>query len=229
MNESAALDVRPANTPMSAGRLRFAHLVLFSLNLGLILKLEGNQRPNRLFSFFDFGEIDLKDRINGALHLHPHHAVGGDVAFLLLAVSLAVVIFLVIGLSSKIRFIDQLFRLTAGIISLTALSVAWLIVANVLGITAPLPNPPRALLSVELCAVVLCAVAYLNDKWPIPAWITVVLLGLHFGYWNWIVSGGSYFWRDPFRLIFPLIGFLATLLWGMYVKTPSQATRAHAV
>src|SRR5258707_932820 len=64
------------NHPIPVVYIRYAHEFLFSLNVALVAKLEGNQEPNRLFSFFDSGEISLQSKINGFLHLHPHHAGG---------------------------------------------------------------------------------------------------------------------------------------------------------
>jgi hypothetical protein len=198
---------------------RYAHAFLFSLNLALVFKLEGNQRPNRFFSFFENGEASLQIKVNALLHLHPHNAVGANTAFLILALALAALILLILTVLLRLPSFERLFRSTAGAISLIALPVAWLCVSQLLGVPAPLPNPPNVLLYAELIGAVATAILYLYAKWPAPAWLSVVLLGVHFGFWNWIVSGGPYFWRDPFRLVFPLVGLAATLLWAIYIST----------
>ncbi len=211
------------NHPIPVVYIRYAHEFLFSLNVALVAKLEGNQEPNRLFSFFDSGEISLQSKINGFLHLHPHHAVGANTAFLILALGMALCIFLVLRIASRTRVTEQLVRTAAGIVSLLVLPIAWLSVTNLLGAASGLPNPSHPLLWLELLIVTVCAVLYLDARWPFPQWFGLLLLAVHFGFWNWIVSGGQYFWRDPFRLAFPLAGFAATVLWALYVANSRRA------
>jgi hypothetical protein len=166
--------------------LSFEHRVLFSVNVALVLKLEGNQLPNRFLSFLDFGEAFLQTKVNGLFQLHPHHAVGANTAFIVLALGLATLMLLILTVLLRLPSFERLSRSTAGIISL----VAWLCVSKLLGIPEPLPNPPHVLLYLELIAASACAVLHLCAKWPTPNWLSLVLLAVHFGFWNWIVSGG---------------------------------------
>ena len=217
MNQVATVGPLQKNQAVCATQLRYAHDLLFSLNLSLVLKLEGNQAPNRFFSVLDFGETSLQSTINAYLHLHPHHSVGANIAFMLLALALTLFVFVVLQILRANRFMGRLFRSVSGIVSLVALPVSWLWATHLIGVARPLPNPSRTFLYLELITAALCASLYLYAKWPVPGWITIAILALHFGYWNYLVSAGPYFWRETFRLIFPLAGFLATLLWGIYI------------
>lgn len=222
MNIAATLDSVEKGLDAPDERPRYIHEILFCLNLALVLKLEGNQKPNKFFSFFESGESLLQSKINASLQLHPHHAFGANLAFLLLALVLASLLFVVVRVLITSSFLNNVFHSTAGVISLIALPAGWLWVSGLIGIGVPLPNPPRWALYLELSAVAACAVLYFAGKWVLPSWLTITLLAVHFGYWDFLVSRGPYFWRDPFRLIFPLTGFLATLVWGIHVSHPPQ-------
>jgi hypothetical protein len=191
--------------PRETSYPRYVREFLFSLNIALVAKLEGNQKPNKLFSLLDSHEVTMQLKINAYLHLHPHHQVGANSAFFAIALSLALCIFLVLRISSSTYLSRQFY------------------VAHLLGSFSLLPNPPYALLLLELLSVTVCAALYLYSKWPLPAWGTIALLLLHYSFWNWLVSGGPLFWRDPFRLIFPMAGFCSSLAWGYYVRYQGSA------
>jgi hypothetical protein len=95
-------------------RLRYIHEILFCLNLALVLKLEGNQKPNKFFSFLEAGESLLKFKINASLHLHPHDAFGAHLAFLLLTVVLASLLFAVLQVLLTSSFLKNVFHSTGG-------------------------------------------------------------------------------------------------------------------
>ena len=207
---------------------RYIHDFLFCLNLALVLKLEGNQKPNKFFSFFESGESLLQSKINASLHLHPHHSFGANLAFLLLALVLALLLFVVLRVLLTSSFLKNVFHSTAGVISLIALPVGWLWVSRLIGIAAPLPNPPRWALYLELSAVAAYAVLYSVGRWVLPLWLTMTLFAVHFGYWDFLVSRGPYFWLDPFSLIFPFVGLLATIAcgWGLSLSKTSSPPNA---
>jgi hypothetical protein len=227
MDSAARVGSVEKNVEVSGGRLRHAHEILFCLNLALVFKLEGNQSPNGFLSLLDFGEITLQSRINSYLHLHPHHAFGANTAFLLLVLVLASLMFVLLRVLLASSLIARVFNSVAGVISLVALAIGWLCVAGRIGVTPPLPNPPHWLLYLELVAVAGCAVLYFAGTWRIPVWLTIVLLALHFAYWGFIVSGGPYFWREPFRLVFPVAGFFATLFWGLSIPNSRSQARVN--
>ena len=195
-----------------------AHELLFCLNLALVLKLEGNQKLSRLTPLLDFGESTIQLKVNHYLRLHPDDSFGANLAFLLLALVFAVLMFVLLRILLASSSIRRAFQAVAGVISLIALPLGWFWVAATVGISPPFSNPPHVLLYLELLAAAVCAGAYLIGKWPLPSWVTIALLTAHFAYWDFLVSGGPYFWRNPFRLLFPIVGFLAVLTWGMDVS-----------
>jgi len=209
---------------MRIGYLRRAHELLFSLNIALVAKLQGNQKPNKLFSLWESGEASLQSRINAYLHLYPHHHVGSFTAFFIYALGPALCLFLLLRALSGTVLVGKFLRSVAGIVSLVFLPISWLCVAQLIPVSPLLPNPPLALLASELLVVSALAVMYLYASWPLPAWWGVAILLVHFAFWDWLVSGGPYFWRDPFRLVFPLAGFFSTLVWGAYVSRHSAQT-----
>ena len=212
------------NQPTRTGYLRYAHEFLSSLNIALVANLQGNQKPNKLFSFLDSAEFRMQLRINAYLHLHPHSHVGGYTAFFVLSLGLGLCIFLLLRISSNTFLAREFLRSGAGFMSLLALPISWFYVIQVLG---PVPfylNLPRPWLVSELILIVACAVLYLLEKWPLPKWSGVVLLALHFGFWG-CVALGPYFWHDPFWVIFPMAGFCSSLVWGHYVSHQGYAAR----
>ena len=227
MNIAATTDSAEKGRDAPDERRRYIHQILFCLNLALVLKLEGNQKPNKFFSFFESGESPLKSKINASLQLHPHHSFGANLAFLLLALVITLLLFIVLRILLTSSFLKNVFQSTAGVISLIALPAGWLWVSRLIGIGEPFPNGPRWALYLELSAVAACAVLYFAGKWVLPSWLTVTLLAVHFGCWDFLLSGGPYFWRDPFRLIFPLAGFFATFSWGIHLSPPRRVGNSH--
>src|SRR5258708_17689072 len=210
------------NQPMRTGSLRCAHEFLFSLNIALLAELQGNQKPNKLFSFLDSIEFRIQTRINAYLNLHPHSHVGGYTAFFALSLALALCIFFLLRISLRNFLVKEFLRSVAGFISLLALPISWFYVTQVLG---PVPfslNLPRPWLISELMLIIGCAVLYLLAKWPLPKWSGVLLLALHFGFWGWLALG-PYFWRYPFWAVFPMAGFCSSLAWGYYVRYQGSA------
>ena len=67
----------------------------------------------------------------------------------------------------------------------------------------------------ELVFVAICAVLYLNRKWPLPRWISVSLLLTHYVFWYWTTPSHLNMpnYAGP---IAPVLGFLASLVWGVY-------------
>jgi len=87
----------------------------------------------------------------------------------------------------------------------------------------------------EVAIVLICALLYYVRRWPVPNAVGVLLLILHFGFWSWltgthrnpILEARAYgsltlgFWFSAvFFWGFPVLGFLASLVWGLYVKPP---------
>jgi len=211
------------NESMSTGHLSYFYQFLFALNIVLVAILEGNQRPNRLFSVLEYGEAGLGTRVNAFLHLHPHSNVGANGAFFVYALVWATCLFLLLRITSGTHLAQRFLRSLGGIVSLLALPLSWLYVSHLLGWDSFLPGLPRGLLFLELLAAIVCAVMYLRATWSLPIWGSVALLTLHFAFWD-TVCFGPYFWRAPFQSIFAIAGFFSALLWARTV--PVQTGRA---
>ena len=168
-------------------------------------------------------EMHLQYRINGYLHLHPHSNVGGFMVMFGLALGLALCIVLVLRLLSGTLVVKEFLRSFAGIISLIAMPASWLYVNYALE-HLPIPAAPGIQeLSLywplfESAVAVVCAMLFLYGKWPIPPWGSIVLLGLHWCFWGWRLFG-PFFWARPPFLIFPIVGFCSSLIWGLYVSS----------
>src|SRR5665213_27102 len=198
--------------------LRHICEILFSLNVALVAKLQGNQRPNRFFSTLEAGQLNLQLVINRNLHIIPHSSVGGYLAFYAYALLWTLVLYIMIRYFSQTRLATALDQPLEGIISLVGLPVSWLYVG-----TAPtLPNPPHSLLILELIFVTVCALLYSFSKLSLPIWGTVLMLAFHFALWGWLLLGGPYFWFSPLRTVVAVAGFTASLAWAVFVRAKAQ-------
>ncbi len=202
--------------------LRIAHEFLFSLNLGLVVRLA------MAYANYYHTEGTLKFWLNRQLHLDPHSDVGGNAAFLLLALEITLSIFLLLRIFSQISLIRMFLLYAAGIVSAVALPFSWLYGAHLYEPPPGLPNPPHGLLFLELVAVTVCAILYLLAKWPLPGWGGILLLILHYGFWGWLFLGGPYFWLGPFKLLFPLAGLCSAVAWALYVSDRADWMTASA-
>jgi hypothetical protein len=98
------------------------------------------------------------------------------------------------------------------------------------------------ILLIEVAAALICTFFYVYQIWPRSTPWAISLAVLHFGFWSWCTWNGGYFspgwvggvplfwpgytltWltvEDPL-LIFPWLGFLATLAWGGYVRQSGE-------
>jgi len=187
------------------------HEVLFSLNIAFAFILKQS-----LTSPF-FLELRLQYRINGYLNLPAHNNTGGYLATAALAVGLALCIFL--GLQFLLYVNASLttgFLRFGGVVSLVALPACWFYVLPAIR-RPPIGIESLALPVAEVVIAVALAVLYLSAKWWIPDSVGVVFLVLHNWFWGrqFFERGSIYF---PW-LIFPLVGFLSSLVWAMYVAS----------
>ena len=222
MGNDGRRQLQATNQPTKSRSSRFLLEILFSLNIALVAKLLGNQRPNWFFSRLEYGEASLGPRVNASLHLHPHSNIGANAAFIMYGMAWAACFFLLLEIFSGTPLAQRFRSSMAGVVSLLALPVYWLYVSRLLGSDSTLPRPPWVLLFLELVAATVCAVMYLRTKWSLPAWGGVILLGLHFAVWD-AVCFGPYFWRAPFQSIFAVAGFCSVVAWGYYVSAQRQA------
>src|SRR5437899_7345846 len=130
------------NLPARANRLRLVHEALFSLNIGLAVRWAMAEA--------NYSALTLQFWINRHLRLHPHSSVGGDAAFLLLALGITLCVFLLLRAFSSTFFVRRLLHSIAGILSVAALPFVWLYSARVHEPLPGFPNPPSAWLLIQL-------------------------------------------------------------------------------
>jgi hypothetical protein len=66
----------------------------------------------------------------------------------------------------------------------------------------------------ETATYLVLAVMYLFRKWTMPAFVSALVVFIHFGFWYLL------FWEHPHgpaELLAPMVGCCACLVWGIYV------------
>lgn len=156
------------------------------------------------------------------------------------SIVLAAFIFLILRLAARFWIAGAFLRSLAGISALAAFPLAAL--QYPIGfLQAPAFGNPFAIrtpwLAGEVIFILICGSLYYLGKWPIANGLSILLLILHFGLWSWLT--GTYvnlfvwaraygrvslgFWASAaFYWGCPVIGFLASLTWGLYVKMSAK-------
>jgi hypothetical protein len=93
---------------------------------------------------------------------------------------------------------------------------------------------------IEMALALVLTFLYAGWQWPRSAAWMIVLLILHFSFWSWCAWGLRYFaipggvpllWpgfratrltTEAPQLIYPWLGFLASVAWSLYVRQPSE-------
>ena len=180
---------------------QYAHEFSFSLNIALCAKFAASS------SFRWNSELGFWEIINRYLHLHPHSDAGYWIAFFFFAFVAALFLCFLLRISSHARLTQELLRTVAGIASISAVPACWLYTTQLSPQPHGLPDPPRNLLFLEV-GVILVFTFLLLFWWHRTASQSISVLLVHFGFWTWLFVGGWRFWRDPFKVVFPLVGFL---------------------
>ncbi len=197
--------------------LRNVYEFFLSLNLAFAIVLTKN-----LTSPF-FLRLRLQNFINGHLHLHPHHNVGGWGAFFILALGLALGIFVLLWLFSHIISSKEVLHFIGGGLSIAALPACSLLIENLdIGptlfgrVSEPMGRIFFIVSFLEVCVAVLCVWLYLREKWFFNTWQTIALLSVHWIFWAEHLFG-PFFW-GPAQLVILGVGFASCLFWGQYVR-----------
>src|SRR5437867_799021 len=132
------------NQFLKTGYLNYFHEFLFALNIALIAKLQGSQKPNRLFFFLESGQMSLQQRINALFSLHSHSSLGGNTAFIIYALAWGLCLFLFLRIFSKTHVLQRFLTDLAGIFALLALPASWLYVTHLLRQSPILYRAPLA-------------------------------------------------------------------------------------
>lgn len=123
---------------------------------------------------------------------------------------------------ARLQILDLVLRTFAGIIAVTGFPLACGYI-SFRGYLRMFGSVTRALLyvyaphrwlAIEVLISLACISVYVFLKWPTKARWGLLLLCLHFVIWTWFSSMGG----ERSQLIYPLLGLLASLAWGAYVR-----------
>jgi hypothetical protein len=207
--------------------VRYLHEFLFSLNLSLALKLAAAQRPFWATGFLpsDVTEARIAARINALLHLHPHSRASGVMAFVFIAMVIALCMFALLRVTSRLSLVSQFLFYVPGIVSLIAFPTVFFYQRHYFGVERGMPNLHWYWLALELALAVVCCELFLWGMWPTPRLASGALAAVHFGFWAWLYFGGIRFDLAPSDSIFPIVGILSLIAWAAYV-TRERSERA---
>lgn len=156
--------------------------------------------------------------LNGSFHRHATAAFGVGLAFYLWLTALALPIFLMTILSSRLTKIGRALHASAGLIVMAVPMVClWFVECHQPGHV----YEGGAWLRVEGSAAVACAVLYRCKRWPISIWATVTLLISHYLLWIHAYSV-TFGYLGLWWLTVPVSAFVAVLMWGQYLKADHQ-------
>jgi len=163
-------------------------------------------------------------------------------AFLLLWLGSATLVFLCVRLLSRFSSIRSFFRVISGIVAVAGFPIACAYASfrAYLDMLASIPQAllyayaPHRWLGLEMLASLVGVFLYAFSKWLQKATFVLLILFLHFAIWSWLVilgagSGNILLWpgyswvpltREHPSLIYPLLGLLASVVWGLYLRQP---------
>jgi hypothetical protein len=145
----------------------------------------------------------------------------------------ALCIFLLLRLFARFSLTEKCLRIIGGIVAVAGFPLAFVYARR--NYSLPL---------VEVAVALVCIYLYLYRNWPGKPYWAVLLLALHCAFWSWsawamrhypplgdpaALAGFPLPWpgfklthatTEAPELIYPWLGFLATLAWGIYVRQP---------
>jgi hypothetical protein len=211
------------STPQSRKRARLLHEIAFSIYFSLLLiianAISSIQNPAGK-SWVD----ELQFLIAGGRDAPSYHFAFG----FLWATSTAV-LFLCLRMLARLSFSDVFLRTFGGIVVVAGfpLTAGYVSFRGYLRMLSSFPRAflyayaPHRWLAIEVMATLVCIFLYVFLKWPTKARWGLFLLALHFVIWTWFVLIGG----DESLIIFPPLGFLASLAWGLYARQPTASPK----
>jgi hypothetical protein len=202
---------------------RLLHEIAFSVYFPLLLIM-----VNTLSSVEHPATNSWVDRlyllVKGTSHPQFYDGRAHRLAFALLWGASATVLFLCVWMLSRFSFGGPFLRTVGGIVAVAGFPLAsgYLTSRGYLHMFGSLPRAllyayaPNNWLTVEVLASLVCIFLYAFRKWPTSVGYGLFLLCLHFAIWTWLVRG------QP-SLIYPILGFFASLAWGLYVHRQETA------
>jgi len=202
--------------PQSRKRARLLHQIAFSIYFPLLLitanAVKSIQHPAGK-SWID----DLQLLTAGAWHTPSYRF-----AFCLLWATSMATLFLCLHMLARLSFSDVFLQTFVGITVVAGfpLTVLYISFPGYLHMLSSFPRAllyayaPHRWLGVEVMAALVCIFLYVFVKWPTKTLWGLLLLGFHFAIWTWFVFIGG----ERSLIVFPALGFLASLAWGLYVR-----------
>ena len=231
-----------SNIRMSAkAPLRFAHELVFSIYVSGVLILANDAGSHWMNQIGDKPPWVLQMKFILTRDLRTHSLIDDpklNFAFAVLWTVSALGIFVLFRLLARSFPSDFLMRNVAGIVAIIAFPLACMYAAHRVVWT-----------SIEVAVALRCAYLYILRGWPRTESLAVGLCLLHFLFWAWVgwamyyyewggYGGVPLLWpgfrltavteRNP-TLIYPCLGFLSTLIWGVYVRKTKLAMASDPV
>ncbi len=223
----------PIENTTTAHPVRYAHELAFSIYLPLLLlwvndaSSRWHNNPGERVPWVLRAELLTS---GGYFRQSPADDLKLRVVFVALWVVCAAVLFIFFRGLSRFSFPDIFLRTFAGIVAVAGFPLACVYVCPALYSYRSFPLP----LAEALVALV-CGFLYVSGGWPSKGPWGFLLLVLHFVFWSWCawmlhyfsLGGVTLLWpgysltwhtREAPQLIYPSLGFLASLAWGLYIR-----------
>jgi hypothetical protein len=202
------------NQSSVATTIPYFHNVMFSLNLALAsvaaVFLYNHPLTSALFR--------MDASINRFLHIRQTDLVWGYWAFFLSGILLALCIWVLLRLFSRIWSTEKILESFAGIAALAALPVYWLCSMYSSNHRSGW-DPFHSIPFYEILLVLICVPLYLRWNWRIPLWGSIVAVLLHYAFW-FQQFGTYYIFKGnggPIILL-PIVGLMSALTWVLYIR-----------
>ena len=197
-----------SNRQLSLKILRRIYEGFFSLSIGfLLVSIIFLLAPGLSIPFAHL-EVSIKD----LLHLKQTDLIRGYFEYAISTILLALCIGVLLLISSRTRITNLILRSASGIVLLLAPPIFWVCYYQTLG--WPFGWPYRWA-PVELVIAICCMILYMLGKWPIPGWVGILLLGIHYSFWYWIPSSNPNR-ADYAGPIAPILVFCSAWVWAVY-------------
>jgi len=204
----------PANHFAAIAHVRYTHEILFAFNCALPAALVLCVMTN--FQLF----IQLKYRFNAAFHSSAYSGFGADCAFLLLATTAAISIFILLRMFAKNSVAEAILGLVAGIASFVAVPICWLLLVH-----QEEPNPfeakaiPWSWAEVGICVAL--ALAWFFGKWVSGFRVFFLLVTFHLLFWSWLYLRN--FYNPSISILLLVVGACSSLAWARFVSMSGAA------
>lgn len=231
--------------------IRYTLEVLFSLNLAFVTVFLAFLRWRGLVERINYHEVDIKM----LLHMRVTDYNSGFIGIWLPSVVLGLCFWALLRVTSRTRVAGEVLRFAPGLVALFSIPGFWLY--EVLRIAQYYSRLPIGAFHwgapLELALALYCAYLFVTTGCPGSTWRGVLLLTIHFGYWNLLFLTENVWpdsaWRGVLRLFVywnPLAGgwtpgllgpvgfvvsFCTSLAWwayvrGLHTKAPKELVTA---